>query len=364
MDRKTPHFLLLEPYYGGSHRSFLKGMQKHLPYAFTLISLPARKWKMRMQLAAPWFAGKVIEKVHSGAHYDAILCSTFLDAAVLRTMLCRGNINLPLLVYFHENQFAYPDRMSDPAKYQFGALNFTTALTADRLAFNSRYNLDTFFHGVETYLKKAADMNLMHLLEDLQDKAEVLHPGLEFNDIDNRQRTGRDAVPAILWNHRWEHDKNPQTFFRVLYDLSEQGLDFRLIVLGQSFAGRPAVFDEARDRLHKHIIHFGYAKSREEYVRQLRRGDLIISTAKHEFFGMAVLEAVRGGCFPVVPDRLAYRELFPRRFRYREGKLNVFLRQQLESFQPLAEQDRIRLTEKYSWPVLARGYRTWLESVL
>ncbi|MCW5209466.1 DUF3524 domain-containing protein [Desulfobulbus sp. US1] len=44
------HILLLEPYYGGSHKAFLIGLQQQLDYRFTLLSLPARKWKMRMQL--------------------------------------------------------------------------------------------------------------------------------------------------------------------------------------------------------------------------------------------------------------------------------------------------------------------------
>ncbi|MDH3328010.1 MAG: DUF3524 domain-containing protein [Desulfobulbaceae bacterium] len=364
VDRTPPHFLLLEPYYGGSHRFFLKGMRKHVPFTFTLISLPARKWKMRMQLAAPLFAERVIEQVRSGISFDGILCSTFLDSAMLKTLLCRENIQLPLLVYFHENQFAYPNQLSDPGGYQFAALNFTSAIAADRLAFNSRYNLNTFILGVEAYLKKAADMKMMHLLDGLQSKAEVLYPGIDFKQIDRQERTGQNDIPVIVWNHRWEHDKDPETFFQVLYQLADQGIDFELIILGQGFAQKPAVFDQARIRLQKQIIHFGYVKNREEYVRLLLRGDIVISTAKHEFFGIAVLEAVRCGCFPIVPDRLAYCELFPQRYRYREGTFKSFLKRKLLHFEPLAGKDSRILTEKYSWASLADSYQSWLASVV
>ncbi len=364
MNQPSPHFLLLEPYFGGSHRSFLVGMQKHVPFTFTLISLPARKWKMRMQLAAPWFAEQVIEHVRAGTRFDGILCSTFLDSAMLKTLLCRENIHLPLLIYFHENQFAYPNQLSDPAGYQFSALNFTSALAADRLAFNSLYNLDTFVRGVEAYLKKAADMNIMHLLDGLQAKAEVLYPGVDFTMIDGRERAGRHDIPVIIWNHRWEHDKDPETFFHVLYELSDQGIDFWLIVLGQSFARQPEIFSQARDRLHKHITHFGFVENREEYVRLLLRGDIVVSTAKHEFFGMAILEAVRSGCCPVVPDRLAYCELFPPPYRYQEGNLKAFLKKKLLHFEPLADKDRHVLTEKYSWANIAGAYKNWLTSVV
>ena len=39
--------------------------------------------------------------------------------------------------------------------------------------------------------------------------------------------------------------------------------------------------------------------------------DCIVSTAHHEFFGLAVVEAAAAGCLPLLPPRLAYPELFP-----------------------------------------------------
>ena len=89
------HLLLLEPYYGGSHRAFLKGLQKHLPFQFTLVSLPARKWKMRMQLAALWMAEEVVRLVREGANFDAVFCSTYLDLATFKVFSGRlKTINL------------------------------------------------------------------------------------------------------------------------------------------------------------------------------------------------------------------------------------------------------------------------------
>ena len=48
--------LVLEPYFGGSHESFIKGLDRHIPADLELLTLPARKWKWRMRLAAPLFA--------------------------------------------------------------------------------------------------------------------------------------------------------------------------------------------------------------------------------------------------------------------------------------------------------------------
>ncbi len=364
MGKKIPHFLLLEPYYGGSHRAFTDGLRNHIPFEFTLISLPARKWKMRMQLAAPWFAERIAAYVSSGSSFDGILCSTFLDSALLKTLLCGMNLHLPLLIYFHENQFAYPNHASGPATYQFTALNFTSALAAESLAFNSVYNYETFFSGVKAYLKKAADMSVTHLAESLQARARVLYPGIDFGLAGYTAAKGQGAPPVIVWNHRWEHDKDPETFFHVLRELSGHGIDFRLIVLGQSFERQPEVFSRAEKILRDHLLHFGYVEDRKEYFRLLRQADIVVSTARHEFFGMAVLEAVRCGCYPVVPDRLAYRELFPRTYRYEEEGLLQYLRGLLDQFRPLTREESLGLTEKYAWNGMAGEYEKWMSSLV
>lgn len=48
--------LLVEPYGGGSHQIFLEGLQRHLAgdFLFESLTLPARGWKWRMRLAAPF----------------------------------------------------------------------------------------------------------------------------------------------------------------------------------------------------------------------------------------------------------------------------------------------------------------------
>ena len=50
--------------------------------------------------------------------------------------------------------------------------------------------------------------------------------------------------------------------------------------------------------------------------RLQQEADVVVSTALHEFQGLAVMQAVAAGCVPVVPDRLAYRETYAEEFRY------------------------------------------------
>jgi len=359
-----PRILFLEPYYGGSHRSFMHGVQNHLARDFTRLTLPARKWKMRLQLAAPWMAEKTIKLMRAGRPFDLILCSSMLDVATFRALLNQAGFNPPLGLYFHENQFAYPNRTDDRLSYQFTALNFTSALAADRIAFNSEYNRATFLAGVARYLYKAADMEISHLVQALQAKSTVLYPGLDYRLIDGIRTPAEPRAPVIVWNHRWEHDKDPETFFHTLFDLADDGIDFHLIVLGQNFARCPAIFSEAREKMEKRILYFGYARKREEYITWLCRGNIVVSTARHEFFGLALLEAVRSGCRPIVPDGLSYRELFPRQYRYGEGELKEALIKAIYPLKPLDGGTVSALTEKYAWQRLAGEYARWFSLLL
>jgi glycosyltransferase involved in cell wall biosynthesis len=119
----------------------------------------------------------------------------------------------------------------------------------------------------------------------------------------------------IVWNHRWEHDKGPDAFFGALDALVSMDVDFEVIVLGESFAKVPPIFEEARVRLGERVIHFGYADSRGDYARWLNHGDVVVSTARHEFFGASVCEAMYCGCAPLLPHKLAYPELVPEALR-------------------------------------------------
>lgn len=348
--------LVLEPYYGGSHKSFLEGLRRHLPFSFDFLTFPARKWKWRMRLSAPCFA----QKLHkSGRRYDRILCSTFLDVASFRGLSPAWVNEVPLLTYFHENQFVYPMQVEDERDFHFSLTNFTTALASDSLAFNSSYNLESFMQGAEELLKRSYDLKLDSPVKAILKKSRVLSPGIDFSVIDAVKEPPANSRPVILWNHRWEHDKNPDLFFNVLFQLDRQGVDFTIVVLGESFKSRPLIFDEAKKRLSNKILHFGYVSSRRDYARLLKQATLVVSTAVHEFFGIAVIEAVRAGCRPLLPKRLSYPELFPDTYLYDDGSLQKRLKNELCK-KRLTRNTSENLTGSFSWECLAPAYKSWI----
>ena len=73
---------------------------------------------------------------------------------------------------------------------------------------------------------------------------------------------------------------------------------------------------QAAAALGPRLVRCDEPESRREYAALLASADVAVSTARSEFFGLAMIEASYAGCFPLVPDRLAYPEIYPGAMRY------------------------------------------------
>jgi len=80
-------------------------------------------------------------------------------------------------------------------------------------------------------------------------------------------------------------------------------------VAGESFSEQPACFAAARRDLGHRIARWGFIPSRGEYLREAARCRVVVSTARHEFYGLAAREAIRLGCYPLLPRRVVYPEM-------------------------------------------------------
>ncbi|MFA6686941.1 MAG: glycosyltransferase, partial [Desulfuromonas sp.] len=169
-------------------------------------------------------------------------------------------------------------------------------------------------------LRSFPDYTGVDLVEAIAQKSVTLPLGLDLAALDSQRGKGADTdvsapvrskIPLILWNHRWEYDKNPAEFFRALFALQEQGVEFNLAVLGEVYRRQPPIFAEARKRLDAHIVHWGYVENYAEYGAWLWRADILPVTSVHDFFGISVVEALYCGCYPLLPHRLAYPEHVP-----------------------------------------------------
>lgn len=243
--------------------------------------------------------------------WDVLFCTDMLGLAEFRGLCPEAVRRLPSIVYFHENQLTYPTQKDEERDFHFAYSNMTSALAADSVWFNSNYHRDEFLNALRALLRRMPDFGHEESVDQILEKSEIQHPGIEgpaANQAAGRIGQEIDRPLCIAWASRWEHDKNPELFFAALEELARLGVSFEVNVLGESFRNSPPCFEEARTKLSKHIRHWGFAESRAEYFRILSESDVVVSTARHEFFGISVLEAAAAGCRPLVPRALAYPE--------------------------------------------------------
>jgi len=152
------------------------------------------------------------------------------------------------------------------------------------------------------------------LLERLAARSEVLPVPLTLPEAPLRRDSSGPL--RVLWNHRWEHDKGPDRLLALIRTLEADEVDFELYVTGQRFRRVPPALSVLARRYPARLAQFGPIAEQAAYRALIARMDVVLSTALHDFQGLAVLDGIAAGCVPLVPDRLAYREFVPKRFRY------------------------------------------------
>jgi glycosyltransferase involved in cell wall biosynthesis len=305
----TLRILLLSAYDAHSHRYWWQGLKAALPeHDWTVLTLPARHfaWRIRGN-SLSWGLG---EQELLNQPYDLLIATSMTDLSSLRGLVPHL-ASIPTLLYFHENQFAYP--LGDQARQQVEPqiVSLYAALAADHLCFNSAYNRNTFLSGLALLLDKLPDHIPDGICESLEQKSSILAVPLHASVQIVPEDKNWHAPMHILWNHRWEYDKAPERLLLALRKLVARQIDFRLHIIGQQFRTVPDAFASIRDEFQGHIDTWGYIKDADSYQALLSRCDIVVSTALHDFQGLAILEAVQAGCLPVVPARLAYPELLP-----------------------------------------------------
>ncbi|XP_022323190.2 tRNA-queuosine alpha-mannosyltransferase-like [Crassostrea virginica] len=427
-----PRYLLIEPFYGGSHKQLIDLIHKAIPKCY-LVTMTAKKWHWRSRVAALYLA----QTIPFSSEYKVLFCSSVLNLAEL-VALRPDLAPLKKVIYFHENQLVYPVREKKDRDIQHGYNQILSSLVADAVVFNSHYNMESFLSSINHFLHVIPDCRPKNLPAQIKPKCRVIHfplqdqaklqkervspcenqdtgvPGAlrsnqdESSDripanqntsvdslsnkndslgrISSNQTTSKGkvlnnhteasegfssnenselrsldsithklhncpdrtqpdlaagSIPSsatdgggtgivsadkeatqcskplhIVWAHRWEHDKDPESFFEVVLRLHTEGCRFHLSVLGEQFTENLGVFETSRPLLEDHILHWGYLSSKAQFLTVLQDADVAVSTALHEFFGVSMLEAVQQGCYPLCPNRLVYPEIYPKQCLY------------------------------------------------
>jgi len=352
--------LLLSAYEAFSHRQWRETLQRGLAdWEWFSLTLPPRhfSWRIRGN-PLQW---SIAERETLERDYDLVLATSMVDLATLRGLV-PSLASVPTLLYFHENQFAYPEGRHRHGLLEAQMVSIYSALAADGLVFNSAFNRDSFLYGCAALLQGMPDAVPPGIGEVLAAKSRVLPVPVEIPDFDARSTPG--GALQLIWNHRWEYDKNPDQLLEIATLLLDEDKEFTLHVVGQQFREQPDAFVPLKERLELGgaLGHWGYIEDRRDYFSLLASCDVALSTSLHDFQGLSMLEACACGCAPLVPDRLVYPEWFAAEFRYRDSAAAVAVlrdwcsRKALEQALPVADVDA------FSPRLLLEDYRALMRS--
>jgi glycosyltransferase involved in cell wall biosynthesis len=362
--------LLIEPYYTGSHKKWAEGFKKYSSHHVKILSMKGQFWKWRMHGGAVTLA-----KMFNDMDWkpDLILSTDMLDLTTFLALTRAKSNGIPTAIYFHENQISYPWSPEDrdilaKRDNHYGFINYASALSADKVFFNSNFHMKIFLNDLKPFLKNFPDNNETDTIEEIKNKSDVLDLGLDFSNFKSTSSQKTDT-PTILWNHRWEYDKNPELFFDVMKKIKDKEIDFNLIIIGESFGNSPKIFEQAKIEFEKHIIKWGYQKSINDYVNCLFMSDIIPVTSNHDFFGISVMEAVFCNVWPILPDRLSYKELFKNKghtenIYTNDNQLMKKIEAAIKNIHPIRNQSLKKVAQKYDWKRLAGVYDSKFEKII
>lgn len=363
---RMARILFVEPFYGGSHRAFADGLARYSRHQFTMLTLPDAEWRRRMRRGAQELAAKSRDVV---GDFDLLLVTDMLDLPAFLALTRPRFSAIPVLLYMHENQFTYPRLKGTTFNSFFGQMNYLSTLVADSVAFNSEFHRQDFLGALRTLDRQPNNWLVGDSIASIEAKSGVLPVGVELAWMDeHRAAPDRSRPPLITWNHRWEFDKCPELFARALVRLADAGVEFRVAVAGEQGPNPAPELVSLPDVLGERVVHHGFLPSKADYARLLWQTDIIISTTRHEFFGIGMVEAMYCGAFPIAPNRYNYPFLVPESLHSRslwdsEAELMAMLTRAIQQ-RPVAAETVRPAAERFDWPFVAPQWDAAIDRVL
>jgi hypothetical protein len=217
-------------------------------WQWEVLSLPPRHFSWRVRGNPLYWS--VAERETLRQDWDLLLATSMVDLATLRGLV-PSLATVPTVLYFHENQFEYPQDRQRHALLEAQMVSLYSALAADRIAFNSAYNRDTFFCGCAALLARLPDRVPPGVVETLRARSRVLPVPLPWSSPDTVDPAWpgapgelADRPLRLVWAARFEHDKGGDRLLGLLRELENTDLDYELAVIGQQFRDSPPAFGQ------------------------------------------------------------------------------------------------------------------------
>jgi len=121
-----------------------------------------------------------------------------MNVAEFKGLLRSDLREIPIVLYFHENQFVYPNRFGQERDRHFPFTNFISAIAADKLWFNSQFNLDSLVGELGNSSKRWPDFRPTDAIDTLASKSS--------------RDCSRDAMTLSMFGRKSNRDRNLTTF--------------------------------------------------------------------------------------------------------------------------------------------------------
>lgn len=317
----TYSVMYVESYGVGSHRRMTDLLNAHSRHELRFVMIGAEHWRWRYAAAHHELADCINALADGGYRPDFIVLSGPMNVGALVGLLHPDLHDVPRVTYFHESQWTYPTREIDIRHHLVSHLDAVRNCQA--AWFNSEYHRSVFIdEALNNRSERVRELAHRVLPPRVPDTA-VLYPPVSVDD-ETMTRRSELGKTRIAWAARWEAEKRPELFTEAMLELAKRRDDFELVLLSPGRIPDPRTDDLLR-RLEQLIAVQGPLESRADYLRALSGCSIFVSTADHEFFGMAAIEAAMLGAIPVVPNALAYPEALPSAWFYRQHDIPHFV---------------------------------------
>ena len=239
--------------------------------------------------------------------YDAVLLFHAFHQfpAELRRVLClRGHSDMPLIGFTHGSHLDPTDEFRERLYPGMMLADFGNLMCLDRILVVSEFFRSELERRVRALVPSAA--------AEFARRTVVCGLALDQERIDlyRSARPAERAGATIVFNHSPTPAKAPDAAFRLVGRVMEADDGLRMLVTRSFRPGDPghSTLASLRGRFGDRI-QLGGTMSLPDYYAALWRTDLQISTAIHESFGVATLEAMYTGNCCLLPDRQSYPEL-------------------------------------------------------
>lgn len=239
--------------------------------------------------------GQFLDVVHTNI-YKAKQLQTFLAA------VAGGAVKLHDVVMLHDLWFPGLEMLfyvRDALKLPIHICGYLHAGTYDPWDFLSRQGMNVWGRELEQSWFRGVDRIFLHsdfherllLSKRFVERSKIRKVGFPFRLLEPKWVIG-EKKDIVVFPHRLAPEKQPEIFDTLRNELADTLPGWQFI--------------KTQDTL----------RTKDEYYALLQSAKISFSASLQETWGISMQESVIHGCIPVVPARLAYLDVYDKKFQY------------------------------------------------